>query len=160
MTWTTGIGQHIDNLSFEQIQRSMEYTTLLVEPFSIASSLFGRVAFCLLLTIVLERTNTWRTHVLWAVIILQILINSVTIIQILAQCGLHVAQHWSLDPAIAGSVHCQNHSVQILIGYCLGGINCASDLLLCIMPVMILWNLQLPVAQKVGIAVMLMLSIL
>lgn len=139
---------------------AMKYTIVGTEPFSIMAATWARMSFCMLLIFVLERTRTWKQVVLWSIFVVQIIVNVLIVVQIEAQCGTHPAARWKYDPITAKKFGCEDPSVQAYLGYIQGSINSTCDLLLALMPVVVLWSLQLPVTQKIGIGVILTLGIL
>lgn len=131
---------------------------VVAQPFTILTSLFGRLSFCATLLAILGYGDSKRKTVLWAIVAVQLIINIIVVVQILAQCGVQIEALY--DPAVAAHASCQSHSVQTIIGYVQGSINSACDLTLAIMPVLILWSLNMPLSQKIGVGAMLTLSVL
>ena len=158
VAWSHGLGRHIWTLSAEQTFEVMKYMVGYAQIFAIYASTFGRISFSLFLLVIIGTTNYRKKIVLWAVVAIQIIINTVVIVQIYAQCGMNVTALW--NPAVAAHSTCQSPMVQTVLGYIQGGINAVCDLVLCIMPVTILWSLQMQLAQKIGLGAMLTLSLL
>lgn len=105
----------------------------------------------LLNLIVTSKPKRWFIYSLAAQ---HIIVNVVTIILILAQCR-HFATLW--DPiGIPG--RCWNPSVQANFGYFQGATNTVTDIVLTVMPISIVWNLQLAKKLKIALSVLLGLS--
>ena len=132
---------------------------ILVETFAISSSTFGRISFAIFFLQIIGPRDRLFKYTLWGVIGVQILANLVTLIQIYAQCGTHTRALW--DPAAAMAYgHCQTPMVQTIIGYVQSALNSLCDAVLTIIPVMVLWNLQMPRNQKLSLGLALTLSFL
>ncbi|TVY88724.1 hypothetical protein LAWI1_G005141 [Lachnellula willkommii] len=147
-----GLGRHFFYLTpFERVH-SMKYE-FLGQPVGILSPMFGRLSFMIYLLniIVTSKPKKWFIYSLAAQ---HIIINVVTIILILAQCP-HFATLW--DP-IGTPGRCWNPSVQADFGYFQGATNTLTDIVLTVMPISIIWNLQLAKKLKIALSVLLGLS--
>lgn len=136
----------------------MKYMIGFAQVFAVVTSMFGRLSFSAFLLAVIGRIYERRKVILWTVIAVQVVVNAVVVIQIYTQCGSHVSGLW--DPEVAAASHCESMVVQTDLGYFQGGTNALCDLILCVLPITILWNLRIPRAQRVGLGAMLTLSIL
>jgi hypothetical protein len=158
VAWHYGLGQHFIDLTAWEQRHTLRWVVT-VETFAIASSTFGRISFALFFMQIIgprDKVFRWMLH---AVIAVQVLVNLITIVQIYAQCGLHARAIW--DPAAAAAYgHCQNPLVQTIIGYVQSALNSVCDAVLTIIPVMVLWNLQMPRKQKLSLGLALTLSFL
>lgn len=127
-----------------------------IESFSVLTSFLGRVSFAFFLLSVIGHTKEAARMTLYALIIVQVVINGLVIIQVYTQCGSKMSALW--DPAVAATAHCINPDVETYIGYVQASLNSLCDLVLTILPVTIVWNLRLPTDTKVGLAALLCLS--
>jgi hypothetical protein len=145
------------SLTIEAQQQALFWTIGLVEPFAIVTCMWGRMSFAMFLLYIIGTADNRQKMVLWTVIAVQAVINAVTIIQIFAQCGAHVEALWNY--AAAGDAVCQSRMVQTIIGFVQSGLNSACDLVLTISPLLVLWKLNMPMSQKIGLGAILTLSI-
>ncbi|KAK5114555.1 hypothetical protein LTR85_010132 [Meristemomyces frigidus] len=157
IAWTKGLGRHFAALTPTQQQDSLFYIIGLVEIFSIITCMWGRISFATFLLYIIGPIDAAKKWALWAVIAVQILINLIVAIQIYSQCGPHVTALWNY--AVAAHANCQSPMVETIIGYVQSGFNSLCDVTLTILPGMILWNLNMPLGQKIGLGATLTLSI-
>jgi hypothetical protein len=87
-----GMGRHFYYLNPMQRIHAMKWN-FMSQPMGILSSMFGRVSFCLFL-LNFVGTNKARKHILYFLVITQLLVNCVTILLIFTQCGTHVEALW------------------------------------------------------------------
>jgi hypothetical protein len=109
------LGSHFDSLTPDQRQAVLKLIIAGVELFSIVTSLFGRISFCIFLFHVISPADTAKSKTLWSIIGIQVVANFVCLVQIYAQCGSKVEALW--DFSVAASAQCQSPMVQTLIGY-------------------------------------------
>lgn len=62
--------------------------------------------------------------------------------------------------AVAAHAHCQSPMVETIIGYIQSALNSLSDVVLTVLPAVVLWNLNMPLGQRIGLGATLTLSIL
>lgn len=158
VAWQHGLGRHFQTLTPDQQQTTLYYTAGYLEIFAIVTCMFGRISFCILLLHIIGPSDKIKKWTLWSVIAVQLAITTATVVQIYAQCGSQVTALW--DYSVAAQANCQSPQVQTIIGFVQSGINSLCDVVLTVTPVMILWNLQMPTGQKIGLGAMLTLSIL
>ncbi|KAK4031322.1 hypothetical protein C8A01DRAFT_21439 [Parachaetomium inaequale] len=148
-----GLGRHIGTLSEEQVMHAAKFF-ILFEGWSVASTAFGRISFSVyLLQIVV--INRMRKFLLYSFIAGQAIVNGLTIILIYVQCGTQPAAMW--DPSIEAD--CWSPRVQRDFGFFQCSYNSLTDLFLTIFPIIIVWNLQLSWYKKLGISVLLGVSV-
>ncbi|KAI7684246.1 hypothetical protein KC319_g8 [Hortaea werneckii] len=108
--------------------------------------MFGRWSFSEYLLFILRGTGSKKRWCIWGVIAVQLIANGITVIQIRAQCGKHVEALWDSD--VAAHVSCQSPDAQVVIGFVQSSFNSLCDAALTGLPALILWNLQMPRAEK------------
>jgi hypothetical protein len=146
---------------------------VLCQGWGITSAAVGRVSFSVYL---LQFVFLWRIRriLLHFFIWSQVLLNALTIVLIYAQCGPHPEALW--DPSIDatcwsplvqrdfGFFQCSGHSAPTLptvyLVLTILGWNSLTDLFLTILPTTIIWNLHLSRIKKLGISVLLGVSVL
>jgi hypothetical protein len=119
----------------------------------ILSPMFGRLSFMvyLLNIIVTSKPKKWF---IYGLATQHIIINVATIILIVVQCQ-NFATMW--DP-IGTPGKCWSPSVQADFGYFQGATNTVTDIVLTVMPITIIWKLQLAKHLKIALSVLLGLS--
>ncbi|KAK4552533.1 hypothetical protein LTR86_010377 [Recurvomyces mirabilis] len=157
IAWRYGLGRHFTALSAAGQRHSLE-RIILVETFSIASSTFGRISFAVFFLQIIGPHQVIFRNGLYTVIGVQALANLVSIVQIYAQCGMHARAIWDAVAAAAYG-HCQDSQVQSVIGYIQSALNSGCDAVLTIIPVLVLWDLQMPRNQKLSLGCALTLSV-
>ncbi|KAK4539421.1 hypothetical protein LTR36_010942 [Oleoguttula mirabilis] len=154
---TKGLGHHFAALTPTQQQHALFYTIGLVEVFAVITCMWGRLSFAAFLLYIIGPSDVQKRWALRSVIAVQILVNLIVIIQIYTQCGRHVTALW--DYAAAAHATCLSPMVETIIGYVQSGVNSMCDITLTVLPAMILWNLNMPLTQKIGLGATLTLSI-
>ena len=153
--WTWGLGRHIEALPGAHISK-VGHWVVISESFSVLTSYFGRMSFSAFLLSVIGKVASPQRWILWGVIGINTFVNVLVIIQVYAQCGKDLSALW--NPAVAAVAHCQAADVETYIGYFQAGTNSLCDLILTILPLTIVWKLQLPTQTKVALAALLCLS--
>ncbi|RDW56607.1 hypothetical protein BP5796_13072 [Coleophoma crateriformis] len=148
-----GLGRHFFFLDPHQRIMALKYN-FIGQPFGIMGPSFGRMA-CVMLMLQLFGTTKWRRRGLWFLFWESLVVNTITIVLIYVQCE-HVQSLW--DP-IGHPGRCWSPKVQEIVGFVQGGLNSAVDLVLTIMPATIFWKLQISTRLKVGLVILLGLSI-
>lgn len=149
---SAGLGQHVVNLDRQQQQDVLFWSAPLTEPFAVLSPTFARCSFS-----ILAGTGSKKRWAIKGVIAVQLVANGITVIQIWAQCGKHIAALWDLD--VAAHASCQKPEVQTVIAFVQSSFNSLCDVALTVMPVLVLWNLQMPLRSKLRLGVMFALSL-
>ena len=172
-----GLGKHIDHLSPHNEVQAMRYIVI-QEGIACLAPMFGRISCALFILAIIGNTHWIKRYLLWGVVGVQVIINTLTIIQIYAQCGSHVADLYDNNPA--AKTQCQNPLVEMVLGFVQSGeslmlksparsvrvlmpmaaFNSLSDLALTILPAIIVWHLNMPRKIKIQLAVLLSLSLL
>ncbi|TVY36794.1 hypothetical protein LOCC1_G005660 [Lachnellula occidentalis] len=147
-----GLGRHYFYLTpFERVH-AMKYE-FLSQPVGILSPMFGRLAFMIYLVniIVISKPKRWFIYSLAAQ---HVIINVVTMLLIILQCQ-HFSTLW--DP-IGTPGKCISPSVQANFGCFQGATNTVTDMVLTVMPISIVWKLQLAKKLKIALSILLGLS--
>lgn len=150
-----GLGRHIGTLQGPNISKAAHYMHV-SESFSIITSYFGRISFAVFLLSVMGKTAKTRRHILFALIIIDTIINVIVAIQTYSQCGSHINALW--HPALQKLGYCESPDVETYIGYVQASINSLCDLVLTIIPITIVYKLKMPRSTKLGLGALLTLS--
>lgn len=109
-----GLGKHLADLDAQHRVKALMWIVI-SEPFAVLSSMFGRVGFAVYLLALLGPRDSAQRWALQAIVMVQVLANTATAVQILAQCGLKIAAQW--DPVVAATAKCQSPLVETYFGY-------------------------------------------
>jgi hypothetical protein len=113
-----GFGEHIWTLSPQQTVQTMKYVTIQAA-LAITTPMWGRISFALFLIHLLGPTAWIKRGILWSVIGVQAVVNTIIVIQIYAQCGTHPTAIW--NPEVRKVAHCQSPEVQLYMGFVQSG---------------------------------------
>ena len=166
-----GLGQHFNALSPENQVNAMKYDFYL-QPFSIMSPAVGRISYALLLMQIVPQYQKRRRWLLATIVALQLVVNILCFVFIVAQCNPTAAFY---DPSVPGT--CWSKLFQQYYGYfqgCKGNTlpppptannsssawNSATDLALALFPATLFWNLQMKTSHKVGLIILMGLGVL
>ncbi|PLB53916.1 hypothetical protein P170DRAFT_442127 [Aspergillus steynii IBT 23096] len=143
-----GLGRHMWFLADDERAKALR-NEFISQPLAVLASMFSRSGMmCFLYTCFGSADKHIRLSIVVCIII-QVIANSVTAIQIIVQCGPtsfiapnRVAYfHYMWDPLPSdGSVACQSPEVQTTIGFVQGGLNTTVDFFLTIISAIQLWR--------------------
>lgn len=150
-----GLGRHFDTLTSNQSVHALHYMVV-SESFSIMTSYFGRMSFSAFLLGIFGVVAQRQRVTLYAIIILDTLINIIVMVQIYAQCGTAIGEEW--DPAAHAHNLCTSPDFETYLGYVQASINSICDLVLTVLPVTIIWSLHMALGTKIAIGALLTLS--
>lgn len=123
----------------------------------------GRIAFCVTMLYISgtdRRVNKWAKNTTFAFIALQIIINMLAFIMFYVQCGTHLDVFWDLSKMKMQPEVCLEARIQTDLGYFQGAFNCLTDLYLTVLPGILIEHTKLSIKKKIGLALLLCLSIL
>ena len=110
-----GLGRHLFSLSHPTITHVVECIQV-IKGFSLVPSCLGRVSIALYQRRLLPpQSSMWKIGTLMIVLVLDPVVNLITVIQVYAQCGPNVSALW--DQSVAATAHCENPLVETGIGY-------------------------------------------
>ncbi|KAJ5383890.1 hypothetical protein N7517_001801 [Penicillium concentricum] len=149
-----GWGQHQAVLSQHDLIQALKYNTI-GQTFGILGSTFGLLSTITTFINVFGITKRLRGG-LWTLFTTQFVLNTVVAFHIYLQCT-NVVLLWDKE---AGSGSCRNPIVQSYLGYAHSAFKAATDLFLTFFPAYMIRNLHMNIRKKIGVAVLLGLSIL
>jgi hypothetical protein len=169
-----GVGRHAVYLPPPNLIKAVEVIWL-TAPFSTMSACFGKISIALLLMRIDSRNAVYKTF-LWCMIVTLFIVNLLLTIITFSQCT-PVTFLWDrLNPHVNYSGSCWDPHVQQNYGYFQGGtshrlpcnmtlIPCIafssfSDLVLALFPILIVWNLQMKLKLKAGLAAVMGLGVI
>ncbi|PYH91194.1 hypothetical protein BO71DRAFT_401584 [Aspergillus ellipticus CBS 707.79] len=148
-----GYGRHYKILSHTSQVLALKYYTGF-QCLSIVATGAGRAAFTIYLLKILRQERAVEI-ILWCIFGVQIVINTVSVITVLAQCK-DVRSIWdtSIIPV------CWDPNVDRIYGYAQCSINTGTDLFLALFPTYTFWNLNLRMRIKISLVVLMSLGLI
>ena len=102
-----GLGKHLADLDAQHRVKALMWIVISA-PFAVLSSMFGRVGFAVYLLALLGPRDSAQRWALQAIVMVQVLANTATAVQILAQCGLKMGpsggSHSEMPIAACGDI--------------------------------------------------------
>ena len=139
-----GTGRHYETL--DSLQKVMAVKlNWISQPFAIFSCGVGKISIALLLLRIMPKSKI-RERFLYILITLLLIINTICVAFIFGQCS-PARKLW--EPSIKGS--CLKPYVQQDVGFFQSSFSAFSDFLLALFPLVIIYNLQMKLAVKVGL---------
>lgn len=148
MSANWGLGRHFFYLTNEERLNAMKWD-FLSQPLAVTSAMVSRSGMMwFLLTCFAASDKKIRLSIIVCSVV-QVVINMVTIVQIIVQCGPNPSQttnrvqyfHYMWTPLPEdGSVKCQSPTVQATVGFVQGGFNTAIDFFLAVLAAVELWQ--------------------
>ncbi|EPS31923.1 hypothetical protein PDE_06882 [Penicillium oxalicum 114-2] len=156
-----GLGRHFYYLTGEERFMAMQYD-FYSQPLAVAAAMVSRTGMMwFLLTCFAASDKKIRISIIVCAVI-QIVVNMVTIVQIIVQCGpsSHIAANrvlyfkymWTPLPS-DGSVVCQSPDVQTTVGFVQGGFNTVIDWILAVIAGVELWQFFLRTLHRENLSV-------
>ncbi|KAJ0415068.1 hypothetical protein BJY00DRAFT_318163 [Aspergillus carlsbadensis] len=146
-----GLGRHVWFLTDEERTLAMKYD-FISQPLAVSASMFSRCGMTWFLYTCFSSADKHIRIIILVGMVVQIVANSVTILQIVLQCGPNPYRlvdrtayfHYMWDGVPDdGTVTCQSPDVQTTIGFVQGGFNTTVDFALTILSAMQLWQFSI-----------------
>ncbi|KAJ5420010.1 hypothetical protein N7465_002529 [Penicillium sp. CMV-2018d] len=148
MSAKSGLGRHFFYLTNEERLNAMKWD-FLSQPLAVSSAMVSRAGMMwFLLTCFAASDKKIRLSIIVCSVV-QVVVNMVTIVQIIVQCGPNPYQtsdrvqyfHYMWTPLPEdGSVKCQSPNVQTTVGFVQGGFNTVIDFFLAVLAAVELWQ--------------------
>lgn len=122
------------------------------QPFGIIAIGTGKLAVGLLILRLLNISSKWRKYGIWALMVLVSIVTVLTVILTFVQCD-NPAALW--DPSIRKITRCWDPHVQSGFSTFTGSLHAAADFILALVPITIIWDLQLSVRKRVSLILLL-----
>ncbi|KAL4738828.1 hypothetical protein BDV11DRAFT_205673 [Aspergillus similis] len=151
-----GLGQHIWTLTDDQRIGALKYD-FISQPIAVAASMFSRCGMTWFLYMCFSSADKHIRISIMIGMVIQIIANSVTILQIVLQCGPNPYRltdraayfHYMWDGVPTdGLVTCQSPNVQTTIGFVQGGFNTAVDFFLTVISAIQLWQFSIQTVDR------------
>ncbi|KAH9909998.1 hypothetical protein F4778DRAFT_28646 [Xylariomycetidae sp. FL2044] len=149
-----GIGAHKGRYTDEQAIEAAKYF-FLFQDFYVWANIPIKSSICLSLIRVAESTSRWMTWTLYSMIFLIAGSSVGANIYLLTSCT-PLAASW--DKTIQGAT-CRPPSHTVILGNMYSGINIFVDWVVALLPILLLWRIQMPLRQKVTVMAVLSLGI-
>ncbi|KAL4816829.1 hypothetical protein BDW67DRAFT_184300 [Aspergillus spinulosporus] len=150
-----GLGSNIAALDYGQLVGLLKYV-MIGMPFGVLAPLAGRISFILLLLATVLSVHNMRRKLLWALIILQVIVNIIPCVLQYTQCS-PVEGLW--NPKIV-LTECQGAILVQRWGYFQGAFNALTDLILIITGLAVVLKLKVHRWRKIILGLILSLSLL
>ncbi|KAL4866612.1 hypothetical protein BDV12DRAFT_210347 [Aspergillus spectabilis] len=151
-----GLGRHIWFLTDEQRITAMRYD-FISQPLAVTASMFSRCGMTWFLYMCFCSTDKHIRISIIVGMVIQIVANSVTVLQIVLQCGpnpyrltdrtAYFHHMWDGIPT-DGSVVCQSPNVQTTVGFVQGGFNTTVDYFLTVLSAIQLWQFSIRTVDR------------
>lgn len=154
---TLGLGRHTQAILLVHGKERLVATAkwqILGFPFNIASFSFPNISIAILVNKLLD-PNPWRSGLLLALCIVQVLLACTSVCLIYLQCS-PAEGLW--NPFITSD--CWDPSLFNDFNYFVSGYTAMTDFVLAIVPIMAFWKLQMPYSTKLGVCTMMGLTML
>ncbi|KAL2826162.1 hypothetical protein BJY01DRAFT_229887 [Aspergillus pseudoustus] len=148
-----GLGTSVQKLDYHQIVNALKYAMISM-PFGVVAPLLGRISFILFLLSSVITVHNFRRKLLWALIVLQTVINIIPCILQFTQCD-PVEALW--DP-LQLVTQCQSAMVVLRFGYFQGAFNALTDLILIMIGLAVIVSLKMRLSNKIVLGIILSLS--
>lgn len=124
----------------------------IAQPFGIMAVATGKLAVGFLILRLVGSTSKWRKYSLWFLMILTTIISILAAVFTFTQCQVPAAL-W--NPALRQTTHCWEPAVQSNFSIFSASLNSAIDFILALMPISIIWHLQLSLRKRIGVVFLL-----
>ncbi|KAL1302404.1 hypothetical protein AAFC00_002803 [Neodothiora populina] len=157
LSYENGLGRHLVFLSSHQREYAMRIGFISLA-WGFLSPMFGRMSFCISLMFIAGTDPHIKKWTIYVFIALQILVNLGSVITMYSQCGTHLNVLFFTNDWDQVQGYCWDPSVQANYNYFAGSINTITDIYLTILPGIMIIHTNIPLRQKIGLALLLCLS--
>ncbi|EEH33071.2 integral membrane protein [Paracoccidioides lutzii Pb01] len=151
-----GTGRHVYYLDEHQKFQANKFNWI-SQGFHVMSTNWGKVSVALFLLRIIDRAKQTR-YIFFTGMVMLTLVNSVCVFTIYGQCTPTSALWKGIGPGNPGK--CWHPHVQRDYAFFQGSFSAASDLVLALYPVFIIWSLQMTRKLKVGLTCVLALGVI
>ncbi|KAE8143757.1 hypothetical protein BDV38DRAFT_289629 [Aspergillus pseudotamarii] len=154
---TLGLGRHTAAVIAEHgMERYVKtaYWQILGFPFNIGAFSFPNISIAILIVHLLD-PNPLRARLLYAMVIFQVILAMISVFIVFFQCN-PTEMLW--DHSVKGS--CWSPDVFDDFSYLVSAYTTVTDFVLAIVPIRALWKLQMQTSTKVGVCIMMGLTLL
>ncbi|KAI0468813.1 hypothetical protein F4859DRAFT_516565 [Xylaria cf. heliscus] len=124
----------------------------IAQPFGIIALGTGKLAVGLLLLRLIPTTTKWMRRIVWVLMSITMLTNTLSVILTFAQCR-NPAALW--DPDLRASTQCWDPKVQTDFSILTGSLNSAVDIIFSFIPITLIWRLHLSIRKRFGLIALL-----
>lgn len=107
-----------------------------------------------------RRVHRWAKYVTSGFIVGQVVVNLLAFALFYAQCGTHLDIFWTPSKVAMTPKYCWDVQIQTDLGYFQGAFNCLTDAYLTILPAILIEHSKLSLKKKIGMGLLLCLSVL
>ncbi|KAI0389949.1 hypothetical protein F5Y17DRAFT_446906 [Xylariaceae sp. FL0594] len=148
---SNGGTRHLRYLTGDQAKKVTRLNWI-AQPFGIIALATGKLSVGFLLLRLLPPKSRWRRLSICVQRSLTMIANSISVVLTFAQCK-DPAALW--DPAVRATTYCWDPRVQSDFSTFTGSLNSAVDIIFSLLPITLIWNLQMSVRRRLGLIVLL-----
>lgn len=152
-----GLGRHFLYLPYKDMKNAMTWGILTLG-WGNLSPMAGRIAFCVTMLFLAKTDPRVKRWPIWCFIAGQLLLNISAVTFFYSQCGTHLHVLTNIDYA-GVKQYCLNPAYQTDYGYFVGAFNCLTDAFLTVLPAILINHTRLTMKRKIGLGLLLCLSI-
>ncbi|KAM0816104.1 putative Integral membrane protein [Seiridium cardinale] len=153
-----GLGRHTAAVLAEpdgvELSLKIAFYQMIGYPFNIGSFSFPNISIAILVNNLLD-PNLWRTRALFMLVTLQVIFAFLSVLILFLMCQ-PVEYLW--DKSLGGS--CWSASVMNDFSYWLSAYTAFTDIVLAIIPIVAFWKLQMRLRIKLGVCIMMGLTLI
>lgn len=157
-----GFGRHFIYIAAESLpnlETTIKFGSISIA-FGVLSPMFGRISFCCTLLYLSKTDPHIKPWPIYIFIFLQAAVNLTGVIVFYSQCGSNLDAFWIPEKELHYNDFCWSPSIQTHYGYFMGSFNTITDAFLTILPAILVKHTKLSTKSKIGVALLLCLSIL
>ncbi|KAF2156362.1 hypothetical protein K461DRAFT_310834 [Myriangium duriaei CBS 260.36] len=143
-----GVGKHIHTVQFNQLWLALKYSWIGIYT-GLMGTLVGKSAIVAILYQVATPTQWKRKALLLAIGGFNVTVGTIQLVLSITQCTPYNKLWYQLIPG-----NCNRTKIAFTFGYFQGSVAIATDFLLALYPITIVWNLQASMRTKVGFCVL------
>ncbi|EAQ84429.1 hypothetical protein CHGG_08443 [Chaetomium globosum CBS 148.51] len=131
---------------------------VVLQAFGIPCTAFGKIAVAFtILRIINQSSIKWHVWSLWVLIILTALTSALDVLLVLFQCG-DPANLWDLVGQATGTLTCLDKAAVYNFNTFTASFQAFADFYLALLPIHIIWHLQMPLRRKLALVALLGLT--
>ncbi|KAK5633373.1 hypothetical protein RRF57_009087 [Xylaria bambusicola] len=148
---SAGETRHLCYLTGE-VAKHVTKLNWIAQPFGIIALGTGKLAVGFLLLRLIPTNTRWRRRTIWALMSVTMIFNILSVVLTFTQCQ-NVAALW--DPDVHAITQCWDPKVQTNFSTFTSSLNSATDFIFSLIPITLIWKLQLSFRGRVGLIVLL-----
>lgn len=136
----------------DEVAKHVTRLNWIAQPFGIIALATGKLAVGFLLLRLIPPNTKWRRRIVWVLMSITMIANSISVILTFTQCR-DVAALW--DPTVHAVTQCWDPKIQSDFSTFTGSLNSAVDIIFSLIPITLIWKLHLSARKRFGLIVLL-----